>query len=252
MASKSAGLLLFVGLGAAALATNALQPPARGDLLIAAAASLSQLAPQLTRAFHDAQGVDIRFNFAGSNTLARQIIEGARVDVFISADAAQMDVVEQAGRLAEASRFDLLGNQLTLVGAPGTSTATVGPHDLAAVGIRRIAMGDPQAVPVGVYGKDWLLRIGVWDAVAPKVIPLPSSPAVLAAIREGRADAGIVYVTDTAAGGYVVPVDEGPRIVYPAAAIAGARQLEARGFLDFLKGRVARAIFQAARFNHLP
>lgn len=253
MLSKYARLVAIVSVAAAALVDiGATQRPVRRDLLVAAAASLSQLAPKLTQAFHDAHGVDIRFTFAGSNTLARQIIEGARIDVFISADVAQMDAVEQAGRLADGTRFDLLGNQLALVGVAGTARVMLQPRDLVASEVRRVAMGDPQAVPIGVYGKEWLQRIGVWEAVALKVIPLPSSPAVLAAIREGRADAGIVYVTDTGGAGYVVPLSDGPRIVYPAAAIAGARQHDARLLLDFLKGRVAREVFTGARFTHLP
>src|SRR5687767_4318945 len=112
MLSKTA-LIGVLALGAAAavwlLPGNAAQRPVRRDLLIATAASLSLVSGELARGFHDAHGIDVRFNFAGSNSLARQIIEGARADVFISADEAQMDAVENAGRLAAGTRFDLLG-----------------------------------------------------------------------------------------------------------------------------------------------
>jgi len=229
-------------------------------LLVATAASLSPVSDELARAFRHAHGIDIRFNFAGSNTLARQIIEGARVDVFISADETQMDAVENAGRLVQGSRFNLLGNRLMVVsGRPrAAAAAPFRVSDLGQPAVHRVAMGDPDAVPVGVYGREWLQRIGLWSGVAAKVVRLPSSPAVLAAVREGRADAGIVYQTDVAAGddrvekAYVVPASEGPRIVYPAAAIAGARQDDARVFLDFLRGAGARGIFNAAGFTHLP
>jgi molybdate transport system substrate-binding protein len=236
------------------LPADAAQRPVRRDLLVATAASLSPVSAQLARAFHDAHGVDIRFNFAGSNTLARQIIEGARVDVFISADETQMDAVENAGRLVLGTRFNLLGNRLMVIlMRPRAETAR--PFrlvDLGEAGVRRIAMGDPDAVPVGVYGREWLQRLGLWSVVAAKVVRLPSSPAVVAAVREGRAQAGIVYYTDVEHGAYVAPASEGPRIVYPAAAVAGARQADARVFLDFLRGAVARRIFESARFSHLP
>ncbi|MBA3269986.1 MAG: substrate-binding domain-containing protein, partial [Acidobacteria bacterium] len=98
----------------------------------------------------------------------------------------------------------------------------------------------------------WLEHAGLWPAVAAKVVSLPSSPAVVAAVREGRAEAGIVYATDAPGGAFIVPATEGPRIVYPAAAVVGARTEDARAFLAFLRGPVARQIFEAARFTHLP
>ena len=193
--------------GASLMAAEAAQRPTGRSLLIATAASLSPVSAALARTVRDAQGIDIRFNFAASNTLARQIIEGARVDVFISADERQMDAVEKAGRLVEGTRFDLLGNRLMMI-VPALKPDVARPllpPQLAESAVRRIAMGDPDAVPVGVYGREWLQRIRLWSVVEPKVIRLPSSPAVVAAVREGRADAGIVYVTDVDRGAYVIP-----------------------------------------------
>ena len=253
----SKALLLFAGVALLSLWLATLQGGERRGsprLLVAAAASLSHLAPQLSEAFRETHRIEIRFNFAGSNTLSRQIVEGARVDVFMSADAAQMDNVEHAGRLITGTRFDGIGNQLMIVlspSTPGSSVIRGAPH-LAGPAVRRLAMGDPAAVPVGVYARRWLEGAGVWDVVEPKVVPLPSSPAVLAAVNAGRADAGIVYATDAAHGAYVVPAAEAPRIAYPAAAVAGGRIAEARTFLEFLRGPAAGRIFQAARFIHLP
>jgi molybdate transport system substrate-binding protein len=225
------------------------------DLLIAAAASLSTLAPSLAHAFHDQTGIDVRFNFAGSNTLARQIIEGARADAFVSADEAQMDAVEQAGRVVPGTRVDVIGNQLVII-APAHADAEIAqPDDLLKPGVRRIAMGDPSAVPAGVYGRRWLENLRLWTGVAPKIVPLPSSPAALAAVREGRANAGIVYATDARSGGvrvvHVVSPDDAPRIVYPAAVITRGRELEGRRFVSFLQSPTAAKIFEAAGFRAL-
>ncbi len=236
---------------------GAAQRVVRGDLLVAAAASLSHLAPQLSRAFHDQHGIDVRFTFGGSNTLARQIVEGARVDVFISADVAQMDVVEQAGRVVNGTRVNVLSNQLVII-VPGFGKQLVtSPDDLADPAVRHIAMGDPAAVPAGVYARRWLETVRLWSAVESKVVPLPSSPAALAAVREGRAQAGIVYATDARTPNgqsgvrvaHVVALKDAPEIVYPAAVITRGRVAEARDFLAFLSSPAARRIFDAAGFR---
>lgn len=242
--------LLVLALGAGLEAERVV----RRDLLVAAAASLSGLAPQLTRAVHDARGLDVRFTFGGSNTLARQIIEGLQVDVFISADEAQMNAVKRAGRVVPGTKIDLLTNQLVIV-APASGARLVStPADLRDSRVSRVAMGDPAAVPAGVYGRQWLDSLALWRAVAPKVVPLPSSPAALAAVREGRAQAGIVYRTDvTSSSGvrivHAVPFDEAPRIVYPAAVIVGGREADARAFLAFLQDAATARLFTAAGFG---
>jgi molybdate transport system substrate-binding protein len=246
-----------VVLAVAVMPLHAEQRMVRRDLLIAAAASLSQLAPPLAQAVHNRHGLDVRFTFAGSNTLARQIVEGARIDVFISADEAQMDVVERAGLLVPDTRVDVLSNQLVVIVPRGAASRVGSPDDLAANGVRRVAMGDPEAVPAGVYGRRWLETVRLWAAVQPKVVPLPSSPAVVAAVREGRAEAGIVYQTDVQSAGAASPVAialtvnpaDAPPIRYPAAAIARGRVSDARAFLAFLQSDEATRLIEAAGFR---
>jgi molybdate transport system substrate-binding protein len=132
------------------------------------------------------------------------------------------------------------------VGAPG---------DLAKPDVRFVAMGDPDAVPAGVYGRRWLESMRLWTEVQPKVVPLPSSPAVVAAVREGRAHAGIVYVTDPTAEVTIVhrvaPADA-PPIRYPAAAIARGRVVDARTFLAFLQSDEATRLIEAAGYRRPP
>jgi molybdate transport system substrate-binding protein len=247
-------LIVFVALyPLAAPSSSAQRRAGSGDVLVAAAASLSGLARPLTEKLQ-AAGLGVRFNFAASNTLARQIVEGARVDVFISADEAQMDVVQRAGRLVPGTRHDVLTNRLVVVVPAAAAVKALEPADLLAPWARRIAVGDPAAVPAGVYGRQWLERTGLWSKVLPKLVPLQSAPAVVAAVREGRADAGIVYATDALLNDQVriahhVNASAAPRIVYPAAAIAGNRVEQARAVLAWLRGSEAGAIFQAAGFG---
>jgi molybdate transport system substrate-binding protein len=251
MSIRTALVLALIG---AASPIGANQRMVRRDLLVAAAASLSGLAPALAKAVHERHGLDVRFTFAGSNTLARQIVEGARVDVFISADEAQMDVVERAGLVVAGTRVDLLGNQLVVIAPRGRPVRVASPDDLARAGVRYVAMGDPEAVPAGVYGRRWLETVRLWPTVRPKVVPLPSSPAVLAAVREGRADAGIVYLTDAASASgavvvaHTVAVADAPPIRYPAAALSRGRVADARTMMAFLQSDAAWVVFAAAGF----
>ncbi len=260
--SSGAGMSMLLAATVAAVASVAAAAPeqrprpVQGDLLVAAASSLSVVAPQLTRQFHDATGIDVRLNFAGSNTLARQIVEGARVDVFISADAHQMDFVEQAGRLVPGTRIDVLSNQLVII-VPVGGRPVEWPDHLASSAVRRIAMGEPAAVPAGVYGRRWLETVRLWTTVETKVVPLPSSQAALAAVREGRAQAGIVYATDARNQHgvqvvHLVPDADAPPILYPAAAIRSGREPEARRFVDFLRSAEAWRVFEAAGFRQVP
>jgi len=234
--------------------SGAAQRPVRRDLLVAAAASLSGIAPQLTQAFHDATGIDLRFNFGGSNTLARQIVEGARVDAFVSADAAQMDVVERSGRLVEGTRVSVVSNRLVVIVGTLPNPQAFRVDDLASPRTQRVAMGDPAAVPAGVYGRRWLEVIRLWSVVDPKVVPLPSSPAVVAAVRAGRAEFGVVYASDAwnrrdVSVAYIVPLEDAPEISYPAAVITGGRIPLARQFIDFLRSAPAQRIFESAGFR---
>ena len=231
--------------------------PVAGDaapVLVSAAASLSEVMAVIADRFEGETGRAIRLNVAGSQMLASQIIEGAPVDLFVSADELQMERVAEAGRIEAGSRVDLLTNQLVVVvpsDRPGTVAA---PRDLAGAPIERLALGDPDAVPAGVYARAWLRAAGVWEAVATKIVPASNVRAALRAVESGAADAGIVYRTDvrTATGAIVafeVPRGDGPAIVYPAAVTAGApNRSGALRFLDYLQTSAVRPLFEAAGF----
>ena len=227
---------------------------ATGPVTVSAAISLTEVLEEAARVFSAAGGPEVRFNFAGSNVLARQITSGAPVDLFISADEAQMAVVEAAGLVAEGTRVDLLGNHLAVVlsaSAPGVTSAA----DLAQPGIRRIALGDPAAVPAGAYARQYLEKAGVWEKVAAKVVPVANVRAALTAAQTATADAAIVYESDLAAASrvrlaFVVSGADAPAIVYPAAIIARSKNRAAADrFLLFLRSPAAAALFTKYRFE---
>jgi molybdate transport system substrate-binding protein len=235
---------MYAMLCAAALLLTLAVQAGPAPLTVSAATSLTDVLADLATAYKAAGGADLRLNVAGSNVLARQIVNGAPVDVFLSADEAQMDVVQRAGGLVPGSRVDLVRNRLAIVAAPDR-VALVRDHFAAAPPeIRRVAIGEPTAVPAGV-----------WKAYESRLVPTAHVRAALLAVENGGADAAIVYATDVAAArsasvAILVPRDQGPRIVYPAAVIAASRNAtEAARFLAFLTGPSARAIFARHGFD---
>jgi molybdate transport system substrate-binding protein len=225
-------------------------------ITVSAAVSLSEALEEAATAFRAAGGVPVVFNFAGSNVLARQIVNGAPVDVFISADDTQMDVVEKAGLAAAGTRIPIAGNRLVLVTDPRSQVSTVA--DLGRADVRRIAMGDPAAVPAGVYARQYLERIGQWTRLEPKVVPSGNVRAALTAVENGSADAAFVYATDVRLAPQLTVVatitgSAAPPIVYPACVVKTARQPAAAArFLRFLRSPPGRAILEKHGFSAMP
>ena len=223
-------------------------------ITVAAAVSLTDVLEETAKAYAAAGGGPVRFNLAGSNVLARQIVNGAPADVFISADEAQMEVVEKAGAILAGSRIDLVGNQLAVAAVPEKVELVRQQFARAPAEIRRLAIGDPAAVPAGVYAKRYLEQKNLWSLYESRIVPTTNVRAALTAVETGSADAAIVYLTDLAAArsavlAFAVPAAEGPRIVYPAAVVAASRhQAEAQRFLAYLRHPSARAIFARYKF----
>ncbi len=221
------------------------------DTTVFAAASLADALEEAAQLY---KGGKVVSNFAASSTLARQIAEGARADLFLSADEAQMDRLAQGGHLREGTRRSLLSNTLVIVTPKGAKALS--PQALP--GVRRLALADPEAVPAGVYAKAYLTKLGLWEAVAPKVVPTANVRAALAAVEAGNMDAGIVYKTDAArsakvAIAYEVPRAEGPQISYPVALLKDAPNAEGgAAFLKFLESPEGVALFKRHGFLILP
>jgi molybdate transport system substrate-binding protein len=218
-------------------------------VLVFAAASLTDALKEIATSWEKSTGVRVTFNFASSSTLALQIREGAPADLFLSADEAQMDVLEKAGLVAPGTRRSVLSNTLVIVVPHDSSLKIASPKDLADKGVERLALAEPTSVPAGVYSKKFFESIGIWDALAPKVVPTENVRATLAAVESGNVDAGIVYRTDAAISkrvriAFEIPAAMGPAISYPFALVMGApRETEARRFLAYLGSPAARAVF---------
>jgi molybdate transport system substrate-binding protein len=231
-------------------------PRPASPITVAAAVSLTDVLTAAAKEYPDSSPGQIRFNFAASNILARQIVSGAPVDLFISADESQMDVVAKAGLIVDGTRVDLLTNQLAVIVPDDRARTFSDIKDLADPAFKRIALGDPAAVPAGVYAREYLEKEGLWSALQPRIVPTVSVRGALAAVETGAADAAIVYRTDAliarrAKIAWLVPLERGPRIVYPAAMIRrGGDTTEGQRFVTFLRGEAGSRVF--ARFGFSP
>ena len=224
-----------------------------GEIMVFAAASLTNALKEIAAVHEKTSGDKVKFNFAASSTLAQQIVAGAPADVFFSADEAKMHLLVKQKLIVDDSIKPLLGNTLVVV------TAQDGPviskaEDLVNASIRRISIGDPKAVPVGMYAKSYLEGLKLWEAVSPKVVPAENARASLAVVESGNVDAGVVYKTDAAISRKVkvaweVPAAEGPKIIYPVALLKDSRKPDAaRRFLTFLEGPEADEVFKRLGF----
>ncbi len=231
---------------------------AHAELLVAAAASLSDALSEVARAWESSGGEPVALDFAASSTLARQIRQGAPTDVFVSADEAQMDRVENAAVILAGSRRNVLANSLVVIVPDDSPMVLRAAADLASSSVRRLALADPAAVPAGVYARKWLEGRHLWSQVAPKVVPLENVRAALAAVDSGNADAGVVYATDARVAkhsrvAFAVAPSEAPVVLYPAAVVATSKQPGvARRFLDFLASPSAQTVFARYGFVSPP
>ncbi|WP_210357939.1 molybdate ABC transporter substrate-binding protein [Sphingomonas beigongshangi] len=226
----------------------------RAGPLVLAAASLQESMTAAADAWAKRGHPRPVISFAASSALARQAEAGARADLFVSADQEWMDALEAKRLIVPASRATFLGNRLVIVAARGTTVRI----PLGRAALARILAAGPLAmadtpVPAGRYGEAALRKLGVWDAVAAKVVRGDSVRAALTLVERGAAPLGIVYATDAKAAptvrvAGVFPASSYPPITYPVARLRASTHPDAEAFRRFLVGNEARAIFHRFGF----
>jgi molybdate transport system substrate-binding protein len=230
------------------------EAPARAQTVFAAA-SLKNAMDEAAAAYRGAAKAKPAISYAASPALAKQIENGAPADIFISADLDWMDYLDKKDLLAPGTRRNLLGNRLVLI-APAKQPMYlhVGPGFpiSKALGNGRIALADPQSVPAGKYAKAAFEKLGVWDQLSGRIAPAEDVRAALALVARGQARLGVVYQTDARAEAGVMvvgvfPTDTHPPIIYPIAALKGAKS-GTTDLLNFLESAQARRIFEKHGF----
>lgn len=229
-----------------------------GKITVFAAASLTNAMQDIAAQYKKEKNVDVVSSFASSSTLARQIEAGAPADLFISADQKWMDYAVDKKAIDTGSRQTLLGNSLVVV-APQASEQKAFTIDnktpwMQLLNGGRLAVGDPDHVPAGIYAKEALQKLGAWDTLAAKLAPAEDVRGALALVERNEAPLGIVYGSDAVAskGVKVVstfPEDSHKKVEYPVAIVDGHKNATVSAFYDYLKGPQASDIFKRYGFT---
>lgn len=251
IACPIAALLSLAGLAAPAVAQE--------KVTVFAAASLKNALDNANSAWDTPGSGDVAVSYAASSALAKQIENGAPADIFISADLDWMKYISDRKLVKEGTQSSWLGNRIVLVAARDNAAPVEIKSGFDLAGLLkggRLAMGAPDSVPAGKYGKAALEKLGIWASVEKSVAGAESVRAALALVSRGEAPYGIVYQTDAAAdpGVAVVgtfPADTHPPIIYPIAILAGSRSPIAAAYLEYLKSEKAAPFFEKEGFTVL-
>lgn len=230
---------------------------AAGPVMVFAAASTTNAVSDVIKAFEAAGKGKAVASFASSSTLAKQIAHGAPAQVYLSANEKWMNYLAEKKLLEPGTRVDLLGNRLVLIAPAGSAARGRLEKNfplLKWLGDGRLAVGDPDHVPAGIYAKEALKALGVWEQAEPRLARAANVRAALALVERGEAPLGIVYATDAAITPKVTvvgifPADSHKPIVYPLALLKGQASAEARDFWRFLGGNEAKGIFKKYGFS---
>ncbi|HXX45162.1 MAG TPA: molybdate ABC transporter substrate-binding protein [Candidatus Acidoferrales bacterium] len=239
----------------AASGTSSAEPQQK-EIIVSAAISVKDALDEAKQIYvAENPGTSVLVNYGASGTLQLQIEQGAPVDVFLSAAPKQMDALEVKGLLLEATRKDLLRNEIVLIVPKDSALGISSFQDLTRPSVKKIALGEPAAVPAGEYAKEVLAKLGIYDAVNSKAVLAKDVRQVLTYVETGNVDAGIVYATDAESSSKVkvaakAPPNSHAPVVYPVAVIKGSKDSEAaKRFVGFLSSSEAAAVFRRYGFE---
>lgn len=239
---------------AACALTCAAMPAVAGEVLVSAAASLTNAFKELATQYEAAHpGTKVLTTFGSSDVVLRQITEGAPADVFASADQKAMDKAVAAKAVDPATRVNFARNEVVLVVPADNPRGIASLADLKKQGVTRIALGNPDSVPVGRYTRAALERAGAWDTVKAHEILGQNVRQVLSYVERGEVDAGFVYATDAAIMKgrvrVVVAIETPTPVSYPVALVRrDGRAPEAADFLTFLLSADGQAVLSRYGF----
>lgn len=231
---------------------------AADNITVFAAASLTNALDSIAKQYEQGNAVKIVASYASSSTLARQIEQGAPADLFISADQQWMDYAVDKKTVDTATRYTLLGNELVLVAPTAAKPQPVSVSKTTdwqrLLHGQRLAVGDPDHVPAGIYAKEALQNLGAWDRLSPLMARSNSVRAALALVERDETPYGIVYGSDAVASQKVTvvgtfPADSHKPVEYPMAVVKDRNNASVNAFYTYLKGPQAAAIFKHYGFT---
>ena len=210
-----------------------------GEVTVFAAASLTNVLSDLAKTYEASHNVKIKFSFAASGALAKQIEAGAPADLFISADTKWMDYLNGKAKIDKSSRVNLAGNTLVLIAPKGKGfpVRLDKEFNFADAFKGKLCTGQTESVPVGIYAKESLTKLGWWNSLKERVVGTDDVRAALDLVGRGEC-IGIVYTTDAKVSSKVETIASFPDelhtpIIYPTALVTQSG--EAKAFFDYLK-----------------
>ncbi|ELI6425875.1 molybdate ABC transporter substrate-binding protein [Vibrio harveyi] len=226
------------------------------ELKVYVASSMTNAVNDIAQQFETKYDVTVTPVYGGSSSIARQILNGAPADIFISANTKWMDYLVKSKAVKNDSVTNLVRNSLVLI-APKAST--IEPFDFSdanawnqALEGNRLALGNPVSVPAGMYAKESLTNLGVWKKLERQIAPAKNVRLALALVERGEAPLGVVYKTDALLTDKVKVVGEFANdthadIIYPAAIVKDSTQSEQ--FFEYLKSDDAKKVFAQYGFQ---
>src|SRR5579863_4141130 len=226
-----------------------------GEILLSAAISLKESFTEIGSLYERQTGNRVTFSFGASGQLEKQIEAGAPVDVFASAGQREMDQLQAKGMVERDSRVNFARNTLVLIVPSDSKLRLHSVSELTSPGVNKVAIGNPQTVPAGLYAHELLERMKIASQVESRLVFGENVRQVLDYVARGEADAGLVYATDVevAAGRVAVaaqiPPDNYSAIRYPVAVVQGCRHLAAaRSFVELLLGPAGAGVLKKHGF----
>ncbi|HGN1750989.1 TPA: molybdate ABC transporter substrate-binding protein [Providencia stuartii] len=228
-------------------------------ITVFAAASLTNAMNEISEQYQKENKVEVVSSYASSSTLARQIEQGAPANLFISADQQWMNYAIDKHLMVENTRYTLLGNELVLIAPKDSKIEKVEINKQTdwkkLLDGGRLAVGDPEHVPVGIYAKEALSYLGAWDTVNPLLLARTNNVrSGMALVERDEAPLGIVYGSDAVASQKVkvvgiFPADSHKPVEYPMAIVKDQDNQATRDFYEYLKTPAASEVFKRYGFT---
>ena len=247
------GVLCFACLvtGACRTATESDREP----LVVYAASSVADVLREIADRFESSRSVSIVITQGSSGSLCKRLELGAPCDVFLPADRAYLDRLQERDVILGATRRKLAGNELVIVRSGADATAWTDPNGLLDVALGRISVASPDHAPAGRYAREALKRAGLWDRLTARMVHADNVRFAARYVADGAVQVGIVYATDALAfaGKLSVVYRFGPEahgeIVYEAAVCTGStRRPDASAFVEFAASEAAGEIWRRHGF----
>ena len=225
------------------------------QLTIFAAASTTELIGDIAKSFEEKYNIEVDISFASSSVLARQISVGAKADVFISANRKWVDYLDDNKQIKEKSAFPFLSNSLAVISAvDSTSILKIEKNVITnEFELGRLALGDPDHVPAGIYAKEALINMNLWEKIKDNYAPGNNVRAALAFVETGQCKFGIVYKTDAIASkkvkiDFLIPEEYHSPILYYIAT-TNTNNSNTEIFIEYLNSKECKSKILKLGFN---